>query len=750
MTTRAFILAIERYSQLEEGLTPELPGTHECALEFREWLIGTKGLDPSDVFFCAEDPSLEGRTSGASRDEVVNELLRLKENGKDDTEELFFFFSGHAFNYTDIDGNPVADVLVAADYRKRQISGPSCLKLNEVQVYLLRHLGPGSHYYFIDGCRNNITTGQIRVPVLELTFEDPSRLGDPDVYTLFSTATGYTAAVGSGFATHLLDGLRGRGKAKTWYSRPHKMAVVFETLRQYIKGKISPQRVSQRLQADGEGMILEITPPPRYSCKVTVQNAQPDDRFHVEVRDRMGYLVDSFDFSGPTHSFSQVPDDYQLVVTHPTSPLVPIPADQPPADLYDNCEVRFEKSTVPVPAPPPQPGAITVIGPENTTSTVRSLELGEEEGGAAEFTVELPMGEYVVETSDPSGVNIKRQEVALNAGEHVIADMARFDRSPLRDSLLSTIPGDHYNGLVFFSEGLGPIADQDLSLWLALIGSSRIIGSENGFSKLAALPLQSFSQEEPGSAPIYVLAGFDDPEISFETGISQDNAPDWERPAGVAGIPGLHETSFRTEPGQYLLSLRLDHHSPLTIITRCLANRATLVTVTRDENNEVVVQQFILPIAHLAPYLPAQVRRYLHLGDIKRIAQASRLFGNGRSISTVFHEQELVAGLYGKWLEPLMAITASYELIRRGRASRLKTAIRNLREFFSDIPDVEALAKLSGGNWERPSRPPLFQDGLLAIPNYQELLPLPPDHLEFSSRWTAWRNAVRTTEQETV
>lgn len=745
MTKRAFIWAIERYPQLEEGLSPELAGTHQSALRFQEWLIGTKGIAQSDVLFCTEHPALEGRTSGGTRDEVVNELLRLKENGKDDTEEMFFFFSGHAFNYTDIDGNPVADVLIGADYRRRQISGPSCLKLDEVQLYLLRHLGPGSHYYFIDGCRNDITAREIRVPLLELTFEDPSRLGRPDVYTLFSTATGYTAAVKSGFAAHLLDGLRGRGKAKAWYRRPDKMAVMFQTLLPYINGKMSPQRVSQRLQADGEGIILEITPPPTYSCTVTVQNAQPDDRFHVEVKDEMGALVDTFDFSGPTHSFRQVPNDYHLVVTHPTSPLVPVPVDQPPADLYDDCEVRFEKSSAPVPATPPsQHGIITVVGPENTTSTIRSLELGEEVQGPAEFAEELPTGRYVVETFDSSRVKIRRQEVALSPDEHVTADMARFERSPLRDSLLSTFP--RVRGNIQFSESVGPIADQDLGLWLALIGSSRIIGRENESSKLGSLPLRTFFEEQPGSAPIYVLAGFDDSETTFESGVSDDDSPYWERSGAVAGIPGLYEAVFPTEPGQYLLSLRLNRQSPFTIVTRCLANRATLVTATRDENYELVVHQFILPIAHLLKSLPLEVRRYLDLYDIKRIAQANRLFANGRSVSTVFDDRELFDALEGKWLEPLMAIMASYELIRRGKADLLQTAIENLRYFFPEIPDVEALVKLSGGEWERPSRLPLFQDGLLAISDFWELLPLDPAHLEFRSRWTAWRNAVKVTE----
>jgi hypothetical protein len=328
-------------------------------------------------------------------------------------------------------------------------------------------------------------------------------------------------------------------------------------------------------------------------------------------------------------------------------------------------------------------------------------------------------------------------------GGDLTADMARFDRSPLRDALLGAIPGDHHEGLAFFSEGLGPVVDQDLGLWLALIGSSRIIGSENEFSRLGPLPLRTFSQEQPGSAPIYVLAGFEDPETVFETGVSQDDRPDWLEPAAVDGIPGLHETLFPTNPGgQYLLSLRLNRHAPLTIATRCLVNRATLVTVTRDENDEIEVQQFILPIAHLTPYLPPMVQSYLDLSDIKRISQANRLFANGRSISTLFHEGYLVDMLYGKWLEPLMATMASYELIRRGRADLLSTAIGNLREYFSDIPDVEALAKLAGAEWERPSQPPLFLEGLLAIPEYQELLPLDPHRLDFRGPWTAWRSAV--------
>ena len=83
---RAFILAIEKYAQMTEGLAKELPGTHAAATAFRSWLLANHGVRPEHVYFCTEDATLDGRTAGATRDEVVAELLRLQTEGKDKTE----------------------------------------------------------------------------------------------------------------------------------------------------------------------------------------------------------------------------------------------------------------------------------------------------------------------------------------------------------------------------------------------------------------------------------------------------------------------------------------------------------------------------------------------------------------------------------------------------------------------------------------------------------------------------------------
>lgn len=744
MPNRAFIVAIEQYSEVEEGLfSKSLSGTHESALSFRDWLIRENGLDPDDIFFCAEDSTfkrLEGPTFGATRAEIRQALQQLIGVGQDATAELFFFFSGHAFRYTDTESDHPTEVLIAADF-KNQLDGDPCLKLDEIRSYLRKYLGWGDHFYFIDGCRNNIPSGDIAVTNLGLQGER-SYQEEPRVYNLYSTVPGATASVESGFTTHLLNGLNGKGRAKVWLQGIQEMGILFDSLLRYVKSQMS---ADGHHEGDGDVIIRRISPTPEYSCNVIVENAQLDDEFHVEIETQQRHPIRSFSFSGPSGHFSSVPNEYWVRITHPHSEIVP--RDPCYAELYDNCEIRVEKGAVPAapppPSPSPPPSGITIVGSPHTTSEIWNLELGEEERGDEEFTIGLPAGPYLVKTFDAAGMPIRRQEVSLSVGEHLTVDMARYDWSPLRQELLASIPGPHYAGTIDFSEG--PVADQDLGLWLALIGASRIFGSEGAFPSLEPLPFRTFFEEERGAAPVYVLAGFDDPDVSFEVGISEDDSPEWLQP-NISDIPGLYEVPFHMESGQYLLSIRLNQNSPLTLIVRCLENYATLVTVARSENGELAIQQFILPIEHLHESLPPDVEQRLNLRSIKRIAQAKRLFANRRSLYTVFSECELANLLHGKSPDPLMSVIAGYELVRRGQTDRLRKEIEYLHKLPSDIPDVDAIVMLSGDEQEQLSRPPLFLDGLLAIPSYQELLPLDSNRLDFRGPWTAWRSAVKIPE----
>jgi hypothetical protein len=89
--------------------------------------------------------------------------------------------------------------------------------------------------------------------------------------------------------------------------------------------------------------------------------------------------------------------------------------------------------------------------------------------------------------------------------------------------------------------------------------------------------------------------------------------------------------------------------------------------------------------------------------------------------------------------EPIAALLAAYELIRRGRREHLQETVRNLREFFGQLPDVEALARMADMDWRMPSRPPLLLDGFLALNLPADKLPMPNEALDFRGPWTLWQ-----------
>ena len=119
---------------------------------------------------------------------------------------------------------------------------------------------------------------------------------------------------------------------------------------------------------------------------------------------------------------------------------------------------------------------------------------GKVEHVKASGTVELTPGPYRMELRDYRGVVINRRKVTIDPGPQVM-DLVTAPVTPLRQALLTTIPGAHQHGVVDFSESLGPTPDQGMDLWLALIGAARIIGASD-FSKLGPLPLATFDDPE--------------------------------------------------------------------------------------------------------------------------------------------------------------------------------------------------------------------------------------------------------------
>jgi hypothetical protein len=769
MAKKAFIIAIKNYKQLHP-----LPGTHEHALAFRKFLIESQWLKPENIYFCTEDPTIEGRTADATRPAIKMEMERLRASGDQEaSEELFFYFSGHGFCYTDIDDKPTADVLAAADYVGLNDPNASdkCLKLDEIQSWLKMCLGvvsrgenepaPG-HYYFIDACRNLVSERDLKVSPLGLRYQ-VSRKKKPSVFTLYSAGTGALAPADDEFPTVLLDGLNGHGRAK----RPYQdtFAVVFDSLSEYVAQRL---KIDLNPRSDGSGGVIKVMPKQlNYTCTITVYNADGADTFKVEVRNRLQQVIQNlqFTFVGKGRSFNAAPDDYfvRVELVSPPGEVVTPTAPQR-ADLYDDCALTYAKQPPPSPivlrdievTPEPATGMLNVIAPYAAEVVVREGEKDIARSPVA-AQAELAPGHYVIETRDARGITVDRRPVTVAPGQDETLDLREFRTSPLRDALRSEIQGQHLYGSVDFSESLGWTPDQGLDLWLALIGAARITGGADDYSKLSPLPLATFDHAQPGDAPFYVLAGFEQPNVQFRAHLSTS----WrEPPVPVAPhptFPGLFELVERASQASHrYLTLQVDGTVPITVGVHSLPNRGTLVTVSREPSGALRIQQFMFALKGLEWSLPQgsgvwpdQTQKALQevsapLRLARRCVEVQRAFSRSQELDHVLSSQELDFLLYFKWYEPVVALLAAYELIRRGETEALPEVVRNLRRHFADLPDTDALARLAELDWKMPTKPPLVLEGFQAL-DLMTTMPfdIPPGDAQlFRGPWTMWRGLV--------
>jgi hypothetical protein len=769
MPARALVIAIENYPAMQGDFVTNLPGTHASAKRFIDWLEVNRGgrsdnqqVDPAklQVFVCTDATDL-GPTLGPTRKAIGDTVQALYDAGSDGagTTEFFCFFSGHGFLFNEGVGIRAADVLVAADFRRAGSSGDACFKLQELQHELRTSLGAGDHYYFIDACRNAISERDIAVGSLGVRLPRASSR-DAAVYTLFSTSRLSAAPVTSGFAEHLVNGLGGTGRAKVpAVGPPPRMWVTFNSLRGYLKSKLPA--IEGQDDGGGDGVLLEIRPIPQNICEVTIANAGQNDRFRVEVTDGLERTIASVDITGPSGSFKQRPDEYYLAASHPTNAVVAV--DTPPVDLHENAQFRFEMKTPtrrgrlrgagPPPPPPPPAGppvprtSLSVVAAPGSRIEVRNLKTGEVATAADRFDQRVVPGPHLVKVFDREGVLIAHREEAVGAGQNMSIDMQPAP-TPLRLAILDTVPASV--GEVHFSETLGATTDPDLGLWLSIIAATRVLGHAD-FSKLKDMPLRTFDRTPQGASAVYVLAGFDDPAARFRAGLgTSGQTHKWMTTTSVPGFPGLFEASAEIGPGGVLVSFAEGSGAVQTIASFALPNRATVLTVVKDPDGRMRVHQLLLPIGSLIGSLEPEVRNYLPdppLRAVKLVTQAQRQLARRRPFLAPSGGSEPTEGwlmaLHGKWLDPMMAIVACYELIRLGKSAAIDTALGNLRRFFNQIPDTVALELLKNRKVAPapPAWPPLVIDGLSAFSG-ASFLPLPEGRLDYRGPWTMWQGAV--------
>jgi hypothetical protein len=758
---RALIIACQNYP-VAQDVAAELKGTLQSGMDFFTWLVKDKGLDPANIIVCCDDPFVTDppvtRTFKAQRPDILDAIVELCGAGRDNTSELFVFFSGHGVGWQISPQQRGLDVLLATDYKNSARSGGACIKVDELRSEMRAWLGGEDHYYFLDACRTVMKVGEIQPVDLGLTLSLAAN-EEPTTYVLYATKFGEAAKINSGFADALLKGLKGTGRSKErkqgqWWVRFDR---VQKFVQDNVKGKTDLAQEGAR-----QGLILKLTDPQTSPCTVTVDSATADDEFKFTVE--VGGISQTFDFTGGSFQKDLTPSEdgyrFQLMKGESRFAQVDPPSDKF-LDLFDPTALRFGPATrtrstrraIP-PMGPPQAGIeIPRITAANITVRVLSATTGDvlAEPVTPPDGKWLPVkpGQYVAEIMDRGRV-VRTQQIVVAPGDRKIVDLASQPDSRVQRSIIARLPKS--DGLPDASETLrGPLIDQDTSMWLTILGASRLIQPPQTFSKLGPLPLATFDDLQQNGSVVYVLAGLE-AQGAASVSVSRDATTRWEAMEQVPTLDGVFQLRRPLSPGPLLVSFAVPGMPPTTYASYALPNRAALIVFSVSRSGQIVTRQMLLPVYSLQQFLDPIVRERfneesLHL--VKYLASAQQLFASRQSLAPTTDEDKLrwESMLFGKWIDPLLALMAIFDAVRRGRAEAnqagLSEAVRNLTTYFGELPDVSAAAQALGmAAGAVPTGTPLLLDSLQRVPEWKKALPLKPDTLDYGSMWTSWWGAV--------
>nr|WP_246395365.1 caspase family protein [Afipia massiliensis] len=746
---RALIIGIESYPSVNDNsIDKSLPGTLDAAKAFRDWLTlkwDSENIVEADrqIIFCSE-PSVPGGRP-ASLDDINQALLDLKAAGQDATEEFFFFFSGHGFSY--VTATARADMLIASNYKSMELSGVSaCLNLDKAVYWLRQSLGPGLQYYFVDACRNELAGKDIAAAALGLP-NNPQTTGEATTFLMQSTAPAATAAADGKFSDELLAGLKGHSTAKTWdETDPDAMLVRYDTLRMYVRERMKNQRIYNKVEGEhgeADGIIARLKPAPSSTCEVHINGfTGPVSGFVETSGRRTGRRRTAL--SGQITQLRMKPDQYSVTVDVAGGRLRDNTRD---VTLFDDEVLTFEIETAsPSPVFPPASRTLSdIVVPGDISIELQEFATGKRKLFREDSKGAIPKGRYAATVRDKDDRVVKTDLVEVKAGQ--VVDVTDWSNSAPHVAIAARLPTS--KGMVDFSESLGgPVSDPDLGIWLALLGGGRILaGSPRAdFAKIATFPLHDFSTAAAGSSLLYVLAGFDDPRTSLDIGTCQVNGPPrWHAATQPGDLTGVRQLCLPLGAGPQLISFRIGQSRPYTIASLSSPNRATLVTLTLDEDGAMQVSQYLLPLGHLLghlhPFVAQRIAGRNQLADVKLLAESMRAFRKRRDVWKSVPDRVLDDILYTKWIDPIASALVAYELIRRGRTEMLPEVVGNLSTYFPDLPDIAALTRLAHMRRVPYRAVPLFLDGLQAIEGVEDKLPLPAGSLDYTSPWTAWRGA---------
>lgn len=327
-------------------------------------------------------------------------------------------------------------------------------------------------------------------------------------------------------------------------------------------------------------------------------------------------------------------------------------------------------------------------------------------------------------------------------------------------------------GYIHPSEHLDGFADARLASLLSLAAFAAQWPELGDLQRLRAFGVRSMADVPSGRAGLTLLVGASGehpvPDVSWDSwlGASEYVALAGGEPIGqgrfdrLTGFPAASQAVLELAPGPLVVELRLPGLAATRYALTALPGRVTVLVAVAEDDGEVEVQQYMLPLRNSDQPYPAMASS----NDIRRLDVAQRYYSSGELAENVEMLSDL---LYGKWVDPLLGCLAGYALVRAGQAERFAgypephadpdriepSAMQNMLKFFGGLPDSHVLAALCeperrDEHFANAARIglPVFAEGLRHLYAwYQERgeafehpVRVEPSALLPGSPWTAW------------
>jgi Caspase domain len=816
MANAAIIIGIDKYGMPEHCLDNCVTD----ALAFASWAVSPKGgdvdpqwltllLSPMPNSSCSSGTVAIPKTSlnhpyqAATRDNIVIavDTLRILQQPLD---RLYFYFSGHGSSAPGmIRASRVEPVLIPADFRNIRINNNLLIGFHEILDPLM-DAGPQTQFYFFDACRDFALEEFERIPGQTVGRYLGSTPAGETVrraqLLLYATAPGQkSAALGKGiFGGVLMEALVGCPGAVEWNG--DEFDLTFSTLAAYVRNKVvdtvnrtfpdkgrafvqipeqdpqsgDPSTVIRNFTREEIGSLpLKVRVGPSearpegsvvVSCRTPVQDFECGRKAApLELQSRFDLSPGYYSVRIGSPSFTEERRKIKLVAPHAEDvELRPLPVTLSPAAQNRWIQVQSPDPRLPVvvTGPMAQVGLAETAEPDRrkrqTWHAVGSVRIDDPLPGIYSAQIELPDASGIVRLIDYPTENgvIQFNVPPAQIGEAQMGRLTELNIASSRDA--QVLP----------SELIGPVSDARLASILGFAAYAAYCSPEGRMKKLRSMGVTPIDASGGESWITVLLAA----EAGHPAGMSPENLIVESRVSVVtlgedpvyqngtfkplSGFSLAGEFYCSAPAGSKALELRLPGFVDTRFALVSLKGRVSVVVIVVGDDGAIEVQQYLFAL------LPEPGMPSLDPISLRDVDLTQRYYASGERFPDPLLDQLLMQ----KVLDPLMACTAGYELVRRGRGGEYlgypddspsnvygTSAMRNMLKFFDGIPDSHILAglvdpenKVEHFRKAVATGVPLFVEGFVALQSFYKGSPLPQPlgaiaHAMIASRqWTSW------------